>query len=549
MAERDCDKQLFGAEEQVLQGAMADLAAEQYRGNSLLERYRLLTGQYDRLLKLTRKVFRISDMQGKALQRSQREMQNLLDNANQGFLTFGADLRIQPQYSAECERLFGRKIAGLLIIELLSERTPFGNEMLEQIFQRFFITQDSAKMQESLAYFPFLLEREQQTIRVECKYLASSDAEEAATVMLILTDVTEEVAAQQKISFLSYHDKLTNLYNRAYIEEALPELEKSEALPVSIIVIDMNGLKLANDVFGHQEGDNLLLAMADLLRSLCRPRDIIARWGGDEFLLLLPQTGEMACAHLCQSIREGCLAINHCVVPLSAAVGAATKETPLGQIIELFNVAESRMYSDKVQRGQTVRKKMVATLEARLYERCFENQGHNERVGEQVVSFARFLNFSSRSEAVKQLKLLARLHDIGKVAIPSEILGKPSALSKSEWAIVKVHSDVGYRMAQSIGETAVADLILSLHERWDGAGYPYGLKGEEIPLLDRIFSLVDVFDIMTHDRPYQMALSKQEAILQIAAAGGQQFDPLLTEKFLAFLAVKGDQQSNSHSNF
>lgn len=532
---RIINENLFETEQQVLQSAMADIADERYSGNELVQRYKSLANNYQKLLKITRKVFHISDSQGQILQRHQSEIQNLLDNANQGFLTFGRDLKVDRQYSAECIKIFGRKIAGIPITQLLESESDAAQQTLQVILDRVFSGPKGFEQLE-LQQFPSLFQIGDKDVRVECKLISQpNDANEHILVMMILTDITERLRAEEQIYFLSYHDKLTSLYNRAHVEAVLPELQQASALPLSIIMADMNGLKLVNDVFGHQQGDLLLVAMAKALKKACRQTDIIARWGGDEFVVLLPKTGESDCQKVCERIRSACEEIDECVIPLSAAIGTATKNEGASRLAEMFSIAENRMYNDKLLKNREVRKNIVDNLEGMLVSRCLENDGHRERVKQLAVDFIAYLGVELTDADQKLLSQLAGLHDIGKVAIPAEILGSTGSLTPSEWDIIKNHSEIGYRMAQSIGEPAVADIILALHERWDGGGYPCGLKGEQIPFLARVFSLVDVYDVITHDRPYQSAGDKKAALQEIELESGSQFDPKLARQFIEYM--------------
>jgi diguanylate cyclase (GGDEF)-like protein len=538
LGRNNIDESLFEVEKEILRTSMADVANDYYCDNELLPRYKSLVTHYQKLLKITRKIFRISDSQGQVLRRHQNEIQNLLDNANQGFLSFGRDLNVDRQYSAECTRIFGRKIAGMPIAQLLGQGSNAAEKSFNEMFTRVFSCCKGFENEE-LAKVPTVVSINGKSVRVECKLITQAEETfEGALVMMILTDITEKLRAEEEIRFLSYHDKLTSLYNRAHVEAILPDLEKPENLPMSIIMVDMNGLKLVNDVFGHQQGDLLLVAMAKVLKQSCQQKDIVARWGGDEFLVILPQTDEENCRRVCEQIQSGCREMAETAIPLSAAMGTATKESGIARLAELFNIAENRMYSDKMNRGKEVRRSMIASLEGLLRTRCFENGGHSERVKQLVIDFVNFLGLDMASAEIKPLTKLARLHDIGKVAIPGELLGKPGPLTSSEWTIIKSHSDVGYRMAQSIGESTVAEIILALHERWDGNGYPYGLKGDQIPILARIFSLADVYDVITHDRPYKGAMDRAAALREIESGIGSQFDPELAKGFLNYLRIR-----------
>lgn len=534
------DKCLFEAEEKILEAAMDDLADERFCSNALLSRYKILVNHYRKLLKLTKKIFHISDSQGQVLQRHQSEIQNLLDNANQGFLTFGRDFKVDRQYSAECTRIFGRKIGGRSIIELLGQASTESRLNLHQILEQVFESTRGAEG-ELLQCVPAIFCIDDKDIRVECKLIEQSmEFTEGKLVMMILTDITDQLRAAEQIRFLSYHDKLTTLHNRAYVETLLPDLEGPKALPMSIIMLDMNGLKLVNDVFGHQQGDLLLIAMADVLKKSCRASDIMARWGGDEFVILLPQTDQEDCRKVCSRIQDLCKEVTDCTIPLSAAIGAATNDSGVARLTEMFNVAEYRMYNDKLLRGREVRKEIVGSLESILHNRCFENGGHSERVKRLAFDFIEFIGLDLNDHDRKSLIQLAIMHDIGKVAIPGEILGKAAPLTTGEWEIVKSHSDIGYRMAQSMGEPTVADMILALHEHWDGTGYPYGVKGDRIPKLARLFAIVDVYDVLTHDRPYKAAVDKAAALREIELGRGIQFDPELAERFIRFMTFHAD---------
>ena len=352
---------------------------------------------------------------------------------------------------------------------------------------------------------------------------------------IILHDLVEKSQTEAEINYIAYHDQLTSLYNRAYIEKIIFELEQTNNTVLSLIMIDMNGLKLTNDVFGHAQGDRLLAAMGQVLLKVCRQTDFIARWGGDEFLVLLPQTGSVACEQVCKRIREACEQEGDLSVRLSAAIGAATSESGKG-IAKLFVVAENRMYSDKLAQSRDVRVNLIADMEHKLHHWCFENLGHSERIQDLAIAFAAFLGKDSAPAEVKLLKQLAALHDIGKVAISGEILGKRAPLTSDEWEVVQRHGEIGYRMAQAVGEPKLAEVVLAIHERWDGTGYPAKAAGEQIPFLARMFALVDVYDVLTHERPYGKIKTQQEALNEIKAGKGSQFDPALTDRFLEFIA-------------
>lgn len=355
-------------------------------------------------------------------------------------------------------------------------------------------------------------------------------------VVLVFRDITEEKAKREKILYLSYHDALTGLYNRRFFEEEMNRLDTKRQLPLALIMGDVNGLKMVNDVFGHKAGDELLIKGARVLKECCRREDIVARWGGDEFVILLPQTGLKEVELICERIKNFAEKEEHSPLPVSIALGYAVKEREEENIWQVLKEAEDWMYRHKLLQSKSFRNSIIASLQATLYERSMETEGHGLRLKELSQKTGSVLGLSSLEQ--DELALFAVLHDIGKVAIKESILTKPGPLTEEEWQEMKKHPEIGYRIAQATPElNRIAEYILSHHERWDGKGYPRGLKGEEIPLLSRILAVVDAYDAMTTDRLYRKALKKEEAVEELLRQAGIQFDPhivrIFVEKVLA----------------
>jgi len=318
------------------------------------------------------------------------------------------------------------------------------------------------------------------------------------------------------------------------LETEIERLDVERQLPISMIMIDLNGLKIVNDTYGHETGDKLLQKTADVLRDIFRDEDIIARWGGDEFVILLNQTSEVVAIKLANRIKN----INEVVklsenetIPLSLAVGYAVKKGTSTEVSTLFQRAENMMYKNKLMEKKSNKSHIIETLMVTLREKSSETEAHAERMGKVAVQLGKKIGLP-KSE-LHRLSLLTRLHDLGKVGIEKGILSKPTKLSKEEWEEIEKHPSIGYRICSEVEEFAhVAQEILAHHEHWDGSGYPRGLKGEDIPYLARIISIIDAYDVMTHDRPYSKAVSKEEALAEIKRCAGSQFDPNLVEKFL-----------------
>ena len=352
----------------------------------------------------------------------------------------------------------------------------------------------------------------------------------------VFRDVTEQDKKETEILFLSYHDMLTGLYNRTFFEEELKRLDTERQLPLSIIMGDANNLKLVNDVFGHKEGDEMLRALAQVLRDSCRTEDIVSRWGGDEFTILLPQTDHENALMICRRITEKCREYHTIDKNLSPSIslGFETKASSDIDVNHVIKAAEDKMYKNKLLESRAAHNEFLNAMRQRISEIDLESEEHTGRLTEMCERTGREMNLQDNELA--DLRILSLLHDIGQAAIDSRILSKPSSLTDEEWEEIKRHSGIGYRIARATPELVlVADYILGHHERWDGRGYPQGLKGLNIPLPARIFAVVDAFDSMTQGRPYRQAMNQETALFELYRNAGTQFDPEVVNAFVSVL--------------
>ncbi|MDD3818711.1 MAG: diguanylate cyclase [Actinomycetota bacterium] len=359
----------------------------------------------------------------------------------------------------------------------------------------------------------------------------TDDINKIAARLIILHNVTKEKRAEEEIKNLSLKDRLTGLYNRVFFEEEVRRLDSKNKLPLSFIIGDINGLKTINDTFGSKEGNRLLIKVAEILKKCCREEDVIARWGGDEFAVLLPETSNKDVEEILNRIRIEFFKTRNHKVPINISFGSSTKKNIKQDMESIIREAEDRMYSRKLLERQSISSSIISSLERTLQEKSQETEEHTFRMRELALKLGNILELSE--DKLNELSLLASLHDIGKIAISNDILMKKGKLTKKEWEMMKKHTEVGYNICNSSPQLAIiADAVLSHHEWWDGSGYPQGLKGEEIPLTARIISIADAYEVMTHDRAYKKAISKSEAINELKRCSGTQFDPNLIEIFI-----------------
>jgi len=354
--------------------------------------------------------------------------------------------------------------------------------------------------------------------------------------LCMIEDITERKNREEEIIYLNYHDVLTGLFNRTFLDEEKKRLDVERQLPLSVIMGDINGLKLVNDAFGHAEGDKMLVEISRILMHCCRSEDIVARIGGDEFCILLPKTSSKAASEICRRIAAMCREKKHIAGEESfypgIALGTATKKTAKQSLENIINEAEDSMYRKKLLERKSIHSSIISSIRTAMFEKSFETEQHAERMVALSSTIGQFLELSDQQ--MNDLSLLATLHDLGKVSINENILTKQGPLTDDEWQEMKKHPEIGYRIANaSVELSSIADYILCHHERWDGTGYPQMLAGEDIPLLSRIIAVVDAYDAMTEDRPYRKAMSAEEAVIEIRRSAGSQFDPYIAEIFVS----------------
>ena len=347
-------------------------------------------------------------------------------------------------------------------------------------------------------------------------------------------DITERKKTESELLYLSYHDHLTELYNRRFFEEELVRLDTVENLPLSVIMCDVNGLKLVNDSFGHDSGDALLRNAAKTIGCVCREGDVIARIGGDEFVVVLPKTSAEETVLIANRIKELASKEKVANIELSISYGYETKTTDKQSILEIVANAENHMYRHKLYERSSIRSKTIDLIMNTLFEKSNREAMHSNRVSRHCQSIATKMGFNK--DAANQMKIAGLIHDIGKIGVDEKILNKPGQLTIDERRDIERHPEIGWKILSSTNEfSELAQFVLNHHERWDGSGYPNGLKGEAIQVEARIIGVADAYDAMTSERSYKKGMSQEDAVIELKRCSGTQFDPYIVNVFVSLV--------------
>ncbi|MGM0495804.1 MAG: HD domain-containing phosphohydrolase [Bacillota bacterium] len=346
----------------------------------------------------------------------------------------------------------------------------------------------------------------------------------------ISRDITEPMEKQKQIEYISTHDFLTGLYNRRYFVETFSKI-KEKQYPVGLMMLDLNGLKILNDAYGHDIGDKALKKAAKTILKITPSKATVSRIGGDEFAIILPNTSNEELQQVKSKIDEALNKITIENVPLSIAIGYEISNDYNSELQELLKNAENSMYRSKITEGKSIRNNTIQAIFETLTNKYEQEKIHSERVAK--ISYKIGKAMKIKADDLKELKLAGLYHDIGKITIPDSILNKPTKLTKDEFDIIKKHTENGYNILRAADQYSnLAEYALSHHERWDGLGYPQGLAKTQIPLFSRIICIADAYEAMTSKRPYKEAITKKEAIEEIIACSGKQFDPSIAKIFI-----------------
>ncbi len=375
----------------------------------------------------------------------------------------------------------------------------------------------------------------------------------------IVRDATAEVGAEERLQAAARTDALTGLFNRRHFSEVLEaELERSrrEYLVPGIVLVDVDHFKAVNDTYGHQIGDAVLIEIAARLRNAVRAYDCVARWGGEEFIVLAPALPhESALWQICETLRESVrrtpIAIGVRTLEVTVSIGgsladlAASHEGVVDHADRALYAAKrlgrnrARLSSELTARDlaaeepESIRLAQALSLSAGVREGAPES--HAEEVAQLAGALAAALELSE--DVILRCRLGGWLHDIGKVAIPDRILVKPGELDEHEWRVVRTHAEIGEQLVSRIEAVrSAAAAVRHHHERFDGSGYPDALAETEIPVEARVVAVADAYSAMTAERPYRRSRTTAEALSELRAGAGRQHDPLVVEALGRVLA-------------
>lgn len=410
-------------------------------------------------------------------------------------------------------------------------------------------------------------------LNVDCLPMESTPP---SGVLMVARDISERKVLEEKLYAMTLRDGLTGLYNHSFLKRKLnEELLNAGAnnYPVAFILMDIDNFKFYNDRFGHLAGDEFLKEFAHLLKKCVRDSDIAGRYGGDEFAVILPKAGSDTALILAERIRSNVEKHpfpNKNLMPkgkitVSVGISIFPKDSDNGEgIIKLADEAMYRCkrnsknevqlyfsalkdFQKEIRESERTLFNVVQTLLGIINAKDRDTYLHLEKVTQYAGMICEAMNLNETN--VKDIKLAAFLHDVGKIEIPRNILHKVDPLTQEEWSIIKQHPRWGASMVRSMQHLDnIIPMILHHHERYDGKGYPYGLEGEQIPLGSRILAVADSFDAMTNSRPYRISKNYIEALEEIERNRGTQFDPEIADIFISNFFNYQDNHERRLSN-
>lgn len=504
---------------------------------SRYERYQERSGRYYEIISYRPKKYQlviiVNDITQRkfaeeALKVSETNFRSLFENSSDGIVISNQEIIVECNTAAHEMLGYDKEqdLIGKSFLALSPKRQPDG-ELSQEKMQ----TVSNLAVEQGKYKFEWWHEKKDGTL-IPVEVMLTTIYRKGNTMFHSLwRDIGDRKKMENRLEFLSYHDQLTGIYNRRYFDEELIRIDKESNLPITIVMADINGLKLINDSFGHTYGDELIIKVTQIMNKACRKQDVLCRLSGDEFIVILPNTNRSEAGRLVQSMQDYAAAEKVGLVDISVSYGFATKYDAEEILDEILKKAEDHMYSKKLFESPSMRGRAIQTIITTLNEKNKWEERHSRNVSDLCERLGKALNFGDQE--VKELKTLGLIHDIGKIAIDDSILNKKGELTEEEWEEVKRHPEIGYRILSTVNDLSeLADFVLAHHERWDGTGYPKGLKQEEIPIQSRIVAIADAYDAMTSERSFRGALTEEYAIRELKENAGKQFSENLVKVFI-----------------
>lgn len=359
---------------------------------------------------------------------------------------------------------------------------------------------------------------------IDAKFSAIFNNDDIIGGIGVIQDLTDRKKAEEKINAIKNTCPITGLRNRKVFEEDIVSNKFVDAYPLVYSIISINKFQFIIDTMGYLTSEMLLKEIANILTSNAPSTSFVYKIADHDFAIISPQKSVLNCGRLMDIVRGKVDKIKGYSSPINVAIASIQVPNADADWTRLDSELRSTLLSEKFYAEDSITKRTIDVLMASLFEKSPREKLHSDRVSKLSANIARKMNVPSI--AIEKLRLAARLHDIGKLNIDSQVLEKPSSLTDEEYEQVKMHSETGFRILSSVEDYKELSLIvLAHHEKYDGSGYPRGLKGKKIPFESRIICIADAFDAIVNDRPYRAGAPIENAIQEISNCKGTQFDP------------------------
>lgn len=456
------------------------------------------------------------------IEKSEKKYRSLISNSKLGIIQYNKDCQIEIANDsiAHITGIKRERLIGLNLKELNNEEIIM---KVKQSLQGLITTYEGyyqSKLSER--YFP---------TRIQLSPIF--EGEEVVGGVGIIEDLSSEYENQKHIKELMQLDILTKLFNRQTFDQFILLPIDESLYPISIATLDINTFQVINTSFGYDVGNLVLIEIGRVMTDQLKPypNAKIYRIGGDEFAIIFINTDKDTAISLTEKVKDQIGLIDDFDFSINMSYGLETIFDQSLSLPDAYNQALINMNSNKIYDGSSISIKTIDVIMATLFEKSKREKMHSERVSQIAKDIAK--NYSLGTAFTNRVELAGRLHDIGKINISEEILDKPGRLDDSERRKINKHPEAGYKILASVSEYLdIANIVLSHHERYDGLGYPRGVKGHNIPLESRIIAVADAYDAMTELRTYRVPLSEEEAIEELMKHKGTQFDPEVVNIFL-----------------